>query len=179
MGAAGQGADGSRWLISPRTLCFVRHEQSILLLKRGPDRRIFPNQYNGLGGHVERGEDVYSAAAREVMEESGLAVSDVRLRGIHHIDAGAGTGVMVFVFTATSGSRQTMESLEGTLEWVEEARIAELDLVEDLPLVLPRLLSMPDDAAPYFAHVSYDDDDQIVLRYADGMPEYRDPADGA
>jgi 8-oxo-dGTP diphosphatase len=165
MGAAGQGAGGGRWEVSSRTLIFVMNGSDVLLMKRGPHKRIFPNKYNGLGGHVERGEDVYSAAAREVQEESGLTVRDLRLRGVHHIDAGADSGIMVFVFTAASESRVLIDCDEGKLEWVDKSRIAQLDLVEDLPEILPRVLAMPDDAPPYFAHVSYDASDTILIRY--------------
>ena len=165
MGAAGQGAGGGRWEVSPRTLIFVMNGTDVLLMKRGPHKRIFPSKYNGLGGHVERNEDVYSAAAREVEEESGLTVSDLRLRGVHHIDAGAESGIMVFVFTAVSGARDVIDCDEGALEWVNVAKIAELDLVEDLPEILPRVMAMPDDAPPYFVHVSYDASDTIRIRY--------------
>ena len=165
MGAAGQGAGGGRWEVSPRTLIFVTNGDAVLLMKRGPHKRIFPNKYNGLGGHVERGEDVYSAAAREAEEESGLKVCDLRLRGVHHIDAGVESGIIVFVFTAASDSRDVIDCDEGTLEWVNRAQIAQLDLVEDLPEILPRVLAMTADTPPYFAHVSYDADDTILIRY--------------
>lgn len=165
MGVSEQGAGGGRWEVSPRTLIFVSNGGDVLLMKRGPHKRIFPNKYNGVGGHVERGEDVYSSALREVEEESGLKVRDLRLRGVHHIDAGTTNGIMVFIFTAVSDSRALIDCDEGTLEWVDRARIAALDLVEDLPEILPRVLAMPDDAPPYFAHVSYDESDIIRIRY--------------
>lgn len=165
MGASEQGAGGGRWEVSPRTLIFVTNGDDVLLMKRGPHKRIFPNKYNGLGGHVERGEDVYSAAARELYEESGLKARDLRLRGIHHIDAGADSGIMVFVFTAACDSRELIDCDEGALEWVETSKVAGLDLVEDLPEILPRVLAMPHDAPPYFAHVSYDASDTILIRY--------------
>ena len=165
MGAAEQGAGGGRWEVSPRTLIFVMNGTDVLLMKRGPHKRIFPNKYNGLGGHVERGEDVYTAASREVHEESGLTARDLRLRGVHHIDAGRDTGIMVFVFTASCDTREVIACDEGTLEWINRDHIAALDLVEDLPEILPRVLAMPDDAPPYFAHVSYDESDIILIRY--------------
>lgn len=165
MGAAEQGAGGERWEVSPRTLIFVTNGADVLLMKRGPHKRIFPNKYNGLGGHVERDEDVFSSAAREVFEESGLTARNLRLRGVHHIDAGADSGIVVFVFTAISDSRELIECDEGTLEWVDISRVGRLDLVDDLPDILPRILQMADDTPPYFAHVSYDTSDTILIRY--------------
>ena len=168
MGAQGQGANASigRWVVIPRVLVLVFEGGDVLLMKRGAHRRVFPNQYNGLGGHVERDEHPGETAVREVMEESGISVRDVRLCGIHYIDAGAAdTGIVMYVFTAQADSRDiTVTTDEGTLEWIPVERVAELDVVEDLPIVLPKILAMPADAPPYLAHVSYDAKDKIVIR---------------
>jgi len=168
MGAKQQGAEATknRWLVMPRTLSFVLNGDAVLLMKRAPHRRVFPNQYNGLGGHIERDEDPDSGALREIEEESGLKVHSLRLRSIHSIDAGQQTGILLFVYTAISESRAIKgESAEGSLEWVEQGRIYELDLVEDLPLLLPKILQMNDDEPPMSARVSYDKSDRIKLRF--------------
>ena len=77
MSAAEQGANqtAGRWLTVGRTLCFVVNQGAVLLLKRGPHKRIFPNRYNGVGGHIERDEDVVASAQREILEETGLHVT--------------------------------------------------------------------------------------------------------
>lgn len=169
MGAVDQGANATqgRWLTIPRTLCFVRNGDAILLMKRAPHKRIFPNRYNGLGGHIERDEDPYTGAEREIMEESGLVVTDLQLRSIHNIDVGDETGIILFVFTANCATRDiTVESPEGTLEWVPINQLENYDLVEDLPIILPRILAMTEDHAPLYAHISYSDSDQIQIRYS-------------
>lgn len=170
MGSHDQGADATdgRWLVIPRTLSFVLHGDDVLLMKRAPHKRVFPNRYNGVGGHLERDEDPLTGAVREIKEETGLDVRDVRLCGVHNIDTGNMGGILLFTFIARAESRLiTVESPEGTLHWIRTADITGLDLVEDLPYILPRVLEMPDDAPPYFVHVSYDHDDQIVLRFGD------------
>src|SRR4030095_8613577 len=90
MGANQQGANATqgRWLTIPRTLCFVTNGDDVLLMRRAPHKRVFPNQYNGVGGHIERDEDVYASAKREILEETGLQVDNLRLRAIYNIDAG-------------------------------------------------------------------------------------------
>ena len=168
MGANQQGADATRnrWLVMPRTLSFVLNGDAVLLMKRAPHRRVFPNQYNGLGGHIERDEDPASGALREIEEESGLKVHSLRLRSVHNIDAGQQTGIILFVYTAISDSRAIKrQSAEGRLEWIEKGKVNELDLVEDLPELLPRILQMNDDQPPMDAHVSYDKSDRIRLRF--------------
>jgi len=168
LGAHDQGSDATtnRWVTIPRTLCFVTNGDDVLLMKRAPHRRVFPNKYNGLGGHVERDEDPLEGAIREIKEETGLDVRDVRLRAIHNIDAGQVTGILLFVFTAISDKRDFSENEdEGTLHWIPRNAITEFDLVEDLLDVMPRVLDETHDDFPLFVHVSYDADDQIQLRF--------------
>lgn len=168
MGAKEQGADATagRWLTMPRTLSFVLNGDDILLMKRAAHRRVFPNQYNGLGGHIERDEDPASGALREIREESGLTVHSLCLRSIHNIDAGERNGILLFVYTAISEGRDfKRDSLEGCLEWIRRDKIPGLDLVEDLPCLLPRILEKDAGQAPLNAHVSYDANDRIVLRF--------------
>lgn len=172
LGANDQGANATdnRWLTIPRALCFITHGDDILLMKRAAHRRIFPNRYNGVGGHIEQGEDPQTAAIREIQEETGLDVEQVQLCGIHNIDAGADTGILMFVFKAVAISREFADpGIEGTLHWVGQADVLALDLVEDLPMILPRVLDMQQNDPPYFAHVSYDDHDTIQIRFADAQ----------
>jgi 8-oxo-dGTP diphosphatase len=172
MGASQQGADQikGRWLVVPRTLCFVLNGDDVLLMKRAPHKRIFPNRYNGVGGHIERDEDPLSSARREILEETGLTVSDLRLRAIYNVDAGEASGIVLFVFVAYTDQRQTSANDEGTLHWVPQSEILKYDLVEDIPLILPRILAMPPEAPPLFIHLSYDDADQIRLKIAEAAP---------
>lgn len=169
MGAKEQGADAAqgRWLTIPRTLCFVLNGDDVLLMKRASHRRVFPNQYNGVGGHIERDEDPLTSVLREIKEETGLAVRDVNLRAVYNIDAGQKTGILLFVFTAVSDSRDVpLEADEGTLHWVNLDHIHLLDLVEDLPQILPRVVHMKQGDMPLFVHVSYDQDDNILMQFA-------------
>ena len=168
MGAKQQGANltKNRWITIPRTLAFVLNGGDVLLMKRAAHKRIFPNQYNGLGGHIERDEDPLTGARREIMEESGLAVKNIRLRAIYNVDAGQESGIILFVYTAQSESCDiTVETEEGHLEWIPIDKLADYDLVEDLPLILPRILAMGENAAPYSVHVSYDENDKIQMKF--------------
>lgn len=169
MGRLDQGvaASSERYHVVPRTLSFITHGEDVLLLRGASDKRIWPNRYNGVGGHVERDEDVLTAAVREMQEETGLQVRGVRLRGVVHIDVGeAQMGILLFVFTAQATARQLSPSREGTLEWVPRERLLSLDLVEDLPLILPRVLSMAADEPPFFAHYDYDENDALIVTLA-------------
>src|SRR3954451_8566451 len=120
MGAKDQGADATtnRWLTIPRTLCFIRNGDDVLLMKRGEHRRIFPGRYNGIGGHLERDEDPLSGALREIREETGLSVANIRLRALYNVDAKQSVGIVLFVFTAEATSRKVHDCEEGSLHWI-------------------------------------------------------------
>jgi 8-oxo-dGTP diphosphatase len=168
MGATDQGADpaGGRWMTIPRTLCFITNGSDVLLMKRGENRRVFPGRYNGIGGHLERNEDPITGARREIIEETGLDVTDLRLRGITNVDAGQAAGIMLFTFTAVAASRDLIDCDEGTLHWVPMAEVNDLPLVEDLPLLLPRLFGENASSEIFFAHMRYDKQDRVILTFA-------------
>jgi len=169
MAKTDQGVEKSahRYKAVPRTLCFITHGDELLLLRGAPNKRIWPNKYNGVGGHVEADEDIYTSALREMCEETGLDVEDVRLRGIINVDTAQETGIIVFVFTARASGRDVQPSAEGMLEWVRQDQFAALDLVEDLPELLPRVLAMRPDDAPFFARYHYDEHDRLVATFVD------------
>ncbi len=142
MGAVQQGFDAARWMVIPRTLIFLTNGGDLLLMKRGAHRRIFPNRYNGLGGHVERDETVEAAALREIREECGLLpeqIRDFRLRAISHIASEVTGGIMLFIFTGEALTRAVGATSEGELHWIPLPMVYNLPLVDDLPQLLPRL----------------------------------------
>ncbi len=169
MGKVDQGADASgRWITIPRTLCFITNGQDVLLMKHAAHKRVFPGRYNGIGGHLERDEDPQSGAVREIQEETGLSIDRVLLRGVCNVDAGYSTGIMLFIFTAESASRDVIACEEGSLHWVPLDQVYDLPLVEDLPYLLPRLFGNSALTAPFFAHAHYDDNDQLIITFAQG-----------
>jgi 8-oxo-dGTP diphosphatase len=169
-----QGIDVSlkrqRHTVIPRTLVFITRDDRVLLLRGSPQKRIWANKYNGIGGHIERDEDVYSAAQREIREETGLTVENLRLAGLINIDGDQPAGIMLFVFTAESRSGDPITTEEGTPEWIDRDRLNQIDLVEDLPTILPRALDLPPNAQPFFAYYHYDEQDRLIIRFTGELP---------
>ncbi len=145
-------------LVIPRVLCFITHGDDVLLLYGAPDKRLWANRYNGIGGHLEPGEDIYSAARREIQEEAGIPITELRLRGIITVaPEGDEPGVLLFVFTAQALYRDVQASAEGQPVWIPRNQISTLDVVEDVPVVLEWALNIkPDD--PIFAAYSFRDE---------------------
>ena len=86
-----------RYLLVPRTLISRTRGESDSQRKGGEEKRLWAGLYNGLGGHVERGEDIFSAAFRELSEETGYEINDLWLCGLITVDTGDDIGVGIFV----------------------------------------------------------------------------------
>ena len=53
----------------------LQHEESVLILQRGPTAPWYPNAWNLPGGGVDEGETHEEAALRECREETGIELS--------------------------------------------------------------------------------------------------------
>ena len=120
-----------------------------------------------MGGHIEAGEDVYTAAQREIREETGLEVQNLRLRAVTHVDTGdPAVGIMLFIFTAEATTRHTVPSPEGSLEWLPRSALPVEQAVEDLTTLLPKVLDLGPTDPPLFGLYTYDALDRLVISFA-------------
>ena len=167
----------TRYYVVARVLIFVAHGDEVLLIKGAADKKIWPGLYHGWGGHLERGESVHAAARRELLEEAGIDGAAPRLRGVLTVDAGpAPEGIVVFVFTAQAGTRETTASPEGGLEWVRRDLVATLPVVEDVPTLLARLWAEPADSPPFSAHYRYDGGGRQIIEFDDEKDNFSQSA---
>jgi 8-oxo-dGTP diphosphatase len=83
-------------------------------------------KYNGLGGKLENDEDAGTGMVREILEESGLTVTEMSLRGTISWP-GFGANLedwlgFIFLITAWNGTAHAAND-EGPLHWVERQRL--------------------------------------------------------
>lgn len=121
------------------TLCYVRQAGRTLMLHRvKKDNDFHEGKWNGLGGKVELGESPEECVVREVREESGLDICHPVLHGIltfpsfDEVD-----DWFVFVYTAHEFTGTLIDSPEGTLQWIEDQAVLDLNLWEGDRIFLP------------------------------------------
>jgi 8-oxo-dGTP diphosphatase len=138
----------------------------VLLLMGAPDKRLWANLFNGIGGHIERGEDVISSARRELTEETGLQTPDLWLCGVITVDSGQNIGIGIYVLRGECPAGEAHPSSEGRPEWIPFSEVLAKPLVEDLYQLLPRVLAMQPGDPPFSAHSFYDHEGKLTVRFS-------------
>lgn len=112
------------------TLCYVEDGEELLFLYRNKkENDIHEGKHIGLGGKIEDGETPVECIKREVLEESGLKLEEVNLRGIMIFPKFDGVeDWYTFLFSSNKFSGELIDSDEGDLMWVKKDAMDGLSL---------------------------------------------------
>ena len=85
------------------------------------------------GGKIEEGEAIVPSVIREVFEETGLKISDLKLCGLKDwYDKKNKERFLVFLFTASEYEGElTEETNEGKVYWMKESELSKQKLADD------------------------------------------------
>ena len=123
------------------TLCYVRRDGKTLMVHRiKKTNDIHAGKWNGLGGKLENGETPEECAIREIYEESGLVVNSLTWKGLITFPGFANDeDWYAFIFLIEDFNGNLIESPEGTLSWIDNQGVLELNLWEGDRIFLPWL----------------------------------------
>ncbi|MGE6757483.1 NUDIX hydrolase [Corallococcus interemptor] len=132
--------------------------QRVLLIHRDarPDDAHY-GKYNGLGGKMERDEDIAACMRREIREEAGIECTRMSLRGTlswpgfgKHGEDWLGFIFRIDAFTGTPLDKNP----EGALSWVPVSSILSLNLWDGDRHFLP--LVFDEDPRPFHGVMPYE-----------------------
>ena len=111
------------------TLCYVEHEGCWLMLHRVKKQKDEnEGKWIGIGGHLEAGETPEECIRREALEETGLSLKNLKLRGILTFILPKWGNELTFLYTAETDSSDLKENDEGILQWVPQEMVDQLAL---------------------------------------------------
>jgi 8-oxo-dGTP diphosphatase len=141
-------------------LILVFNGDRILLQKGAQNKKIWSGKFNGLGGHVEKGEDILSSARRELQEEAGIICKDLHLSGTVVIDVDECEGILMFVLSGQKPIGEIKSSEEGIIEWIDTSTVEQLPVVEDIPMLIGKVRDA-NSGGLFYGHYSYDEQGKL------------------
>lgn len=145
------------------TLCYIEREGKLLLLYRNKKEND-PNEgkWIGVGGKIEEGETPDDCVLREVMEETGLRLTDYRLRGKVNFISEAWDDEEMYLYSATGFEGEIIRICdEGELCWVEKEKVFDLPMWEGDRYFLKEMLSSDDDIDMTLIYKGQGDDEHL------------------
>lgn len=142
---------------------FVRMNGKYLLLKRSPTKRFAPNFVHPIGGKADQDENPYVAAQRELMEEAGITVTNMRLEGVFleiipHKELPVNW--FIYHFSGDYATGELRSTDEGTFVLLERDEIARQDFFPSVKATIDKLLDPA--VGTVFTAFAYTDDGKII-----------------
>ena len=113
------------------TLCYPERDGQYLMLHR--TKKVNDENHDkwiGVGGKFENGESPEDCMRREVLEETGLTVTQFRYRGIVTFVSDVYPCEYMHLFTCTDWTGEIKECDEGDLAWIDKQALRRLTLWE-------------------------------------------------
>ena len=141
------------------TLCYLERGDEYLMLHRIKKKNDENHdKWIGVGGKFEAGESPEDCMRREILEETGLTVTNYRYRGIVTFVSDIYETEYMHLFTVTDWTGEARECDEGELAWIKKQKLFDLTLWQGDRIFLKLL----QEDAPFFSlKLTYQGDDLV------------------
>lgn len=123
------------------TLCYIEKADQYLMLHRTKkENDLNEGKWIGVGGKFEKDETPEECLLREVKEETGLTLTEYKLRSVITFLSDKWETEYMYLFTASDFTGELTACDEGELEWVDKDKLLTLNIWEGDKIFLQKLL---------------------------------------
>ena len=143
---------------------FIRKDDKYLVLKRSLQKKYAPGFIHPVGGKVDQNENPYIAGQREVLEETGLTVKNMRLEAILLEITPVKDepyNWLIFHFSADYDSGEVKQTEEGELLWLTAEELPQQELFPSVKPIIQHILDR--EQGTVFATFEYDEQRENIV----------------
>lgn len=123
------------------TLCYIEKADQYLMLHRTKkENDLNEGKWIGVGGKFEKDETPEECLLREVKEETGLTLTEYKLRSVITFLSDKWETEYMYLFTASDFTGELTACDEGELKWVDKDKLLTLNIWEGDKIFLQKLL---------------------------------------
>ena len=112
-------------------MCLICDGNKVLIQEKvGTKGLVFP------GGHVEEGESLLESVVREMKEETGLTIENLKICGFKDWIQEDGTRYVVLLYKTHKFTGELKSSDEGRVFWIDRADIDSANLIWNMKELL-------------------------------------------
>ncbi len=136
--------------IIPMVICanvFIKKNGKYILMKRSANKKYAPNKIHPFGGKMEMDENPYVGAIREIKEEVGIEIENLKLEAVIYEqmpDKNLKANWLVFYFSADYKSGEIIKSEEGDVIYLTAEEIKKSDLFPSVASIIDNILNPND-----------------------------------
>ena len=141
------------------TLCYLEKDGSYLMLHRiKKENDVNRDKWIGIGGKFMDRESPEECIRREILEETGLTVTNYRYRGIVTFVSNVYETEYMHLFTVSDWTGEARECDEGELAWIKKQKLFDLTMWQGDRIFLKLL----EEDAPFFSlKLTYQGDELV------------------
>ena len=119
-------------------MCMIYDGEGNVLIQNRNDKNwpgdVFP------GGHIEKEESIIESVQREIKEETGLTITNLKQCGIKQFFSEHDGRYIVFLYKTCSFEGSIFNSEEGYVQWVKYSELPSMNLADGFADMLPLFL---------------------------------------